>query len=190
MDENKEKELKTEDMHDDHDEHDTSKKERRNKHKEQVEALEKELAEYKDKYLRNLAEFENFKKRMHNERIQDRKYASKSLIGEILNPLDQLDRIVNMATDNELLKNFLIGFKMINDQLFQVLQADGIKEIDAKLKPFDPNIHHAIEKVSHPEQPNGIVIEVVQKGYMYKDQLIRPAMVKVNEWSEENGKDK
>lgn len=190
MDENKEKELKTEDMHDDHDEHDTSKKERRNKHKEQVEALEKELAEYKDKYLRNLAEFENFKKRMHNERIQDRKYASKALIGEILNPLDQLDRIVNMATDNELLKNFLIGFKMINDQLFQVLQADGIKEIDAKQKPFDPNIHHAIEKVSHPEQPNGIVIEVVQKGYMYKDQLIRPAMVKVNEWSEEYGKDK
>lgn len=189
MDDNKEKELKTEDMHEDI-EHEASKKEKRNKHKEQIEALEKEVAEYKDKYLRNLAELENFKKRMHHERIQDRKYASKSLISDLLNPLDQLDRIVNMPTDNELLKNFLIGFKMINDQLFNVLNADGIKEIDAKGKPFDPNIHHAIEKVSHLEQPNGIVIEVVQKGYMYKEQLIRPAMVKVNEWSEENGKDK
>jgi molecular chaperone GrpE len=95
-----------------------------------------------------------------------------------------------MTTDNELLKNFLIGFKMINDQLFNVLNTDGVKEIEALNTPFEPNVHHAIEKVENKEKPNGIVIEVVQKGYTYKDQLLRPAMVKVNEWSEENGKDK
>lgn len=185
MDETKEKVVNQETVHEEE-----TKKEKRNKHKEQVDALELEIKDLKDKMLRNAAELENFKKRMHNERINDRKYASKNLIGEILNPLDQLDRIVNMTTDNDLLKNFLIGFKMINDQLFNVLSSDGLKEIEALNKPFDPNLHHAIEKVENKEKENGIVIEVVQKGYTYKEQLLRPAMVKVNEWSEENGKDK
>lgn len=190
MEDNKEKEMKdTEFVHDEDVHEEPHKKEKRNKHKEQIDQLENELKDIKDKMLRNAAELENFKKRMHNERIQERKYASKHLIGEILNPLDQLDKIVNMTTDNELLKNFLIGFKMINDQIYNVLISDGLKEIQALNKPFDPNTHHAIEKISDKEKENGIVIEVVQKGYTYKDQLLRPAMVKINEWSEENGKD-
>ncbi|MDY0075076.1 MAG: nucleotide exchange factor GrpE [Acholeplasmataceae bacterium] len=171
-------------------EHEASKKERKNKQKEHIEQLENEVTSLKDKLLRNAAELENFKKRMHQERITDRKYASKNLILELLNPLDQLDRIVSMTTDNELLKSFLVGFKMINDQFFNTLQADGVKEIEALNKPFDPNIHHAIEKIEDKEKENGLVLEVIQKGYYYKDQLLRPAMVKVNEWSEENGKDK
>ena len=185
MDETKETVVNQKTVHEEE-----TKKEKRNKHKEQVDALEQEIKDLKDKMLRNAAELENFKKRMHNERINDRKYASKNLVGEILNPLDQLDRIVNMTTDNDLLKNFLIGFKMVNDQLFNVLSSDGLKEIEALNKPFDPNVHHAIEKVENKEKENGIVIEVVQKGYTYKEQLLRPAMVKVNEWSEEYGKDK
>ncbi len=190
MEDNKEKEIKDTELEHDEDVHEEPhKKEKRNKHKEQIDQLENELKEIKDKMLRNAAELENFKKRMHNERIQERKYASKHLIGEILNPLDQLDKIVNMTTDNELLKNFLIGFKMINDQIYNVLTSDGLKEIQALNQHFDPNIHHAIEKISDKEKENGIVIEVVQKGYTYKDQLLRPAMVKINEWSEENGKD-
>jgi molecular chaperone GrpE len=182
------KDLIKEDMHEEtHDE--STKKEKKNKHKEQVEKLEAEIKDLKDKMLRNAAELENFKKRMHQEKIQDRKYASKNLIGDMLLPLDQLNKVVNMPTDNELLKNFLYGFKMINDQFFNVLVQDGLKEIEALNLPFNPNVHYAIEKVSDKEKPNGINIEVIQKGYMYKDQLLRPAMVKINEWSEENGKD-
>ncbi|RJX26645.1 MAG: nucleotide exchange factor GrpE [Acholeplasma sp.] len=189
MEDNKEKEIKDINLEHDNDVHEeVHKKEKRNKHKEQIDQLENELKEIKDKMLRNAAELENFKKRMHNERIQERKYASKYLIGEILNPLDQLDKIVNMTTENDLLKNFLIGFKMINDQIYNVLISDGLKEIQALNKPFDPYLHHAIEKISDKEKENGIVIDVIQKGYMYKDQLLRPAMVKINEWSEENGK--
>lgn len=169
--------------------HEETKKEKRNKHKEQVDALEQEIKSLNDKLLRNAAELDNFKKRIQAERILDRKYASKNLINDLLTPLDQLNRIVNLSTDNDLLKNFLIGFKMINDQLFNVLTSDGMKEIEALNKPFDPNMHHAIEKVSIKDKDNGIVIEVIQKGYIYKEQLLRPAMVKVNEWSEENGKD-
>lgn len=167
-----------------------SKKEKKNKQKEVVEKLEAEVVFYKDKYLRSQAELENFKKRMQQERIQDRKYASKNLIGDLLVALDQLNTAVNMKTDNDLLKNFLIGFKMINDQLFNVLFQDGLKEIEALDKPFDPNLHYAVDKVSILDKPNGTNIEVMQKGYTYKDQLLRPAMVKINEWSEENGKDK
>jgi molecular chaperone GrpE len=166
------------------------KKEKKNKHKEQIEKLEIEVKVLKDKLLRNVAELENFKKRIQAERINDRKYASKNLIADILNPLDQMDKVVNMQTENDLLKNFLIGFKMINDQLKNVLVSDGLKEIDANNKKFDPNYHYAIEKVSDQEKENGIVIEVIQKGYTYKEQLLRPAMVKINEWSDENGKDK
>jgi molecular chaperone GrpE len=166
------------------------KKERKNKHKEQVEQLELELKNYKDKLLRNAAELENFKKRMNQERINDRKYASKNLITDILSPLEQMNKVVNMDTDNDLLKNFLIGFKMINDQFYSILEQDGLKEIDALNKPFDPKLHHAIENICDLDQPNGINLEVVSKGYTYKEQILRPAMVKVNEWSEENGKNK
>ena len=166
------------------------KKDKKIKHKEQVEKLENEVKDLKDKLLRNAAELENFKKRVHAERIQERKYASKNLIGDILNPLDQMNKVVNMPTEDPMLKNFLIGFKMINDSLYNVLISDGLKEIDALNQPFNPNYHYAIEKVCNKEKPNGINLEVIQKGYTYKDQLLRPAMVKINEWSEEeNGKD-
>lgn len=185
MEDNKKVESEQEIVHDDKEEH---KKEKRNRHKEQVDKLESEIVELKDRLLRNAAELENFKKRMQQERIQERKYASKTLISDILSPLEQLNMAVNMKTDNDLLKNFLIGFKMINDSLYAVLQNDGLKEIDALMKPFDPNVHYAIEKIHDPAQPNGINVEVIQKGYTYKDQLLRPAMVKINEWSEEHGK--
>jgi len=172
------------------DEAHAQKKEKKNKHKEQIEQLEFEVKSYRDKLLRNAAELENFKKRMNQERINDRKYASKNLIADILNPLEQMNQVVNMNTDNDLLRNFLIGFKMINDQFYSILEQDGLKEIDALNKPFDPKLHHAIENVSHLDQPNGVNLVVVSKGYTYKEQILRPAMVKVNEWSEENGKDK
>ncbi len=190
MEDNKEKKVEQDQvLHEEHDEHDEHKKERKNKYKEQIEKLEEQVAELKDKYLRSIAEQENIKKRIHNERIQERKYASKNLIGDMLNPLDQMNKIVSMKTENELLKNFLIGFKMVNDQFYSVLEKEGVKEIDALNKPFDPNYHYALEKVSNKDLPNGINLEVIQKGYTYKDQLLRPAMVKINEWSDENGKD-
>lgn len=199
MEDNKEKEIKKEVKQETskeqpvetpvEDKETSSKKEKKNKHKEQLENLENEINQLKDKLLRNAAELENFKKRMNQERINDRKYASKTLISDILNPLDQLNKVVNMPTDNEALKNFLIGFKMINDQFYNILFQDGLKEIEALNQMFDPKVHYAIEKTNDKEKPNGINLEVIQKGYTYKEQLLRPAMVKVNEWSDENGKD-
>ena len=190
MEDQKEKEILTEqDQKQETESHEETKKEKKNKHKEQIEKLESEVKEMKDKWLRSVAELENFKKRMTQERINERKFASKNLIADLLVPLEQFNRAVSMETENDLLKNFLIGFKMINEQFYNVLIQDGLKEIDALNKPFDPNYHYAIEKESNKDKPNGINLEVIQKGYTYKEQILRPAMVKVNEWSEENGKD-
>lgn len=167
----------------------TIKKKKSSEH-EKIEQLEQQVKELNDKYLRALAETENVKKRMQNERAIERKYAAANLASELLVPFEQFAKIVEFPTDNDLLKNFLIGFKMIKDQFQQVLENEGIKEIKALNEMFDPNIHHAIEKDSNKELPSGIITEVLQKGYYYKDRVLRPAMVKVNEWSEDqNGKD-
>lgn len=156
------------------------------KPKEQIERLVVENYELNERYLKSKAELENFKKRNTEERIRDRKFVSSILIADLLNPLDQLKKVVEMETKDKTLNNFLIGFKMINDQIYQVLEKDGLKEIDALGKEFNPNFHYAVEKESNKEVENGIITQVTQIGYTYKERILRPAMVKVNEWSEEN----
>ncbi len=157
------------------------KKEKRNKLKEKLEAQEKINAELKDKLLRNAAELENFKRRMNEERVKDRKYASCDLVSDLVSILANLDKCVNMETEDQMLKNFLIGFKMINNQLFDRLYQDGLEEIKVeKGMAFDPNIHHAIETTEVEGIESNVITEVVQKGYKYKDRIIKPAMVKVN----------
>ena len=157
------------------------KKEKKNKHKEKIELLEKQNAELKDKLLRNAAELENFKRRTNEERVRDRKYASCDLVNDLVSILANLDKCVNMETDEPMLKNFLIGFKMIDKQLFDRLYQDGLEDIKAEIgMAFDPNIHHAIENTEIEGQESNTITEVVQKGYKYKDRIIKPAMVKVN----------
>lgn len=121
---------------------------------------------------------------MNQERITDRKYAAMDLIHDLLIPLDQLRKVVSMEVDDPMLKNYLIGFKMINDQIYDQLEAYGLKEIKAVGETFDPKVHHAVEKDNNSDVENNIITEEIQKGYMYKDRILRPAMVKVNEWSE------
>ena len=161
----------------------TSKSKKNNKKNKQESSkkLEEKIAILSDQLLRNKAELENFKKRNNEERIKDRVYASVDLITNLLNPLDMLKQVVNIEQDNELLKNYLIGFKMISEQIFLTLEKDGLKEIDALNKSFDPKFHYAVEKTLDETKPSGIVLEVEQKGYIYKDKVIRPAMVKINE---------
>jgi len=157
------------------------KKEKKNRLKEKLDAVEATNAELKDKLLRNAAELENFKRRMNEERIKERKYASCDLVTDLVSILTNLDKCVNMETDDPMLKNFLIGFKMINNQLFDRLYQDGLEEIKVSVgEDFDPNIHHAIETTEVEGIESNKITEVVQKGYKYKDRIIKPAMVKVN----------
>src|SRR5690606_585428 len=105
------------------------KKDKKHAHLEKIHELEAQVKELNDKYLRALAEMENYKKRIQNERQTERKYAASHFANELLVPYEQLVKVVEFPTDNELLKNFLIGFKMIKDQFQQILENEGVKEI-------------------------------------------------------------
>lgn len=168
-----------------------TKKEIKNTQEERIQQLANQVIDLEEKLLRNSAELENFKKRVQQERINERKYAFEPLLLDILEPIEQFSKVVNLDVEDPQLKNFLIGFKMISDQFTQVLKDNNVNEIEALNKPFDPKEHYAIEKENNKDKENGINIEVIRKGYTYKDRILRPALVKVNEWSEiENGENK
>jgi len=163
-----------------------SKKTKKDKKQQEIDDLKLEVAKYQEEFLKSKADLENYKKRINDERIKDRKYAATNLISDLLMPLDQLKKVVNVEVDDDKLKNYLIGFKMISNQIYQVLEDDGLKEIKALNEKFDPNYHYAVEKENNKEIEDGIITEVINIGYTYKERILRPAMVKVNEWSEEN----
>ena len=157
-----------------------TKKEKKNKQKEKIEALEAEVAVLKDKLLRNQAELENFKRRTNEERIKERKYANLGLVSDLISIVENLDKCVNLEVSDPTLKNFLIGFQMINNQIFDLLHREGLEDIKALNEAFDPNIHHAVEQVEVEGVESGVITEVMTKGYKFKDRVIKPAMVKVN----------
>lgn len=145
-----------------------------------------ELQKITNSYLRVLADFENFKKRTNEERIKERKYVYQSLFEKMINIVDIFDKAVNMQTDDEKLNNFLIGFKMINDNLKQILEAEGVKKINTANQKFDPNFHHAMETDWDETKEENVILSELQTGYMYKDRLLRPSLVKVNQKTKGN----
>lgn len=158
----------------------TSPKKEKNKYKEKIAELEAELAKNKEDYLRVLADMQNTKKRLSEEQTKDRKYASQKVIGELINPIDMLIKIVNAPAPNPEIGNYLIGFQMIANQLISVLEAEGLSEIKAADQVFDPMKMHAMATIETNDIPKDQVVEVLQAGYMYKDRVLRPAMVKVS----------
>lgn len=160
--------------------------------KEKIKALEEELeeqirvaADATDKYLRYAAEVENFKKRILDERNKERKYASYGLISELIQPLEYLNASVNMQTEDQMLKNFLFGFQMINKQLFDALEKDGLKVIECNVgDEFNPAIHQALEVIYEEDKEDNTILQVMQRGYIYNDRIVRPSMVKVNKKGE------
>lgn len=148
--------------------------------KEQIASLELELANVKNEMLLDRAELENFKRRTNDERIKDRKYANQSLLSDMINVIDIFDKAVSSNTEDELLKKYLLGFKMINMQLQQVMNDYGVQKIKDLGEKFNPNIHQAVETVEVEGVEEGQVVEVVMQGYMYKDRVLRPSMVKVS----------
>ncbi|WP_349401922.1 heat shock protein GrpE [Candidatus Phytoplasma solani] len=149
---------------------------------------EQQKKEFDDELLKKQAELINFKKRLHQQKAQEVKYASGNLISNLLLPLEQLEKVLEFSTDNELLKKYLSGFQMIQQQIKNILQEEGVEEIKALNVIFDPALHHALETISDPQKPNKTNLKVLQKGYLYKEKILRPAMVQVNEWSDKNGK--
>ena len=134
-------------------------------------------------FLRNQAELQNYKKRKEEETAKIMKYKNEDLIKEMLTIIDNFERAIKM--DNQDLSDevskFLSGFKLIYTNMLNILERYDVKEINAEGIEFDPNFHHAVLTEHDETKPAGVVLEVLQKGYIYKDRVIRPAMVKVNE---------
>lgn len=147
---------------------------------EEKQKLQEEVKRLNDLYLRTLAETENFKKRINEERIRERKYATQSLMEKMINTLDIFDKVVNVKTDDEKLKNFLIGFEMINNQLKQIVADEGVKPIESLGVKFNPSFHHAVETAWEEDKEEDIILEELQRGYTFKDRVLRAALVKVN----------
>ncbi len=162
-----------------------------NKYKKKIHHLE-EVISKKDEEIENLqnemlkdrAELENFKKRTADERLKERKYANQYLIEDLLDMIDIFDTQVNKEVDDDKLKKYLMGFKMIDEQIKDILNRYGLTKIECLNKEFNPAFHEAIETVEGDE--DGIIIEVVRNGYMYKDRVIRPSKVKVTKTKEES----
>lgn len=145
--------------------------------KEIPEAAESEEDSMTVKYMRLLADFQNFKKRTAKERDDICQYANENIMTELLQVLDNFER----ALEHDCLDDkYRDGMEMIFRQLTDVLQKAGLKEIEALGEDFDPNFHNAVMTEDNPDYESGKVSDVMQKGYTLNNKVIRPSMVKVN----------
>ncbi len=149
--------------------------------KAENEALRKELDTAKNAYYKAYADTENVKRRLQQEFDTANKYKLQSFGKEILPVIDNLERALQVHSDDESVKSYVKGFEMIYTQLCELLNKEGISEIEALDKPFDPNFHQALMQESREGIDSGMVLEVLQKGYMLKDRILRPTLVKVSE---------
>lgn len=141
------------------------------------------IKELEEKLVRNQAELINYKRRKDDEVSRMLKYSQEDIILEILPIIDNFERAIKLDDNNleDELSKFLNGFKMIYTNLIEVLNKYEVKEIEALGKEFDPTYHQAVLTDKDESKAPGTVLEVLQKGYMYKDKVIRVSMVKVNE---------
>ena len=173
MEENKNEEIKEEKKAEEPKEH---KKE--HKKDKKLEELQNEVNTLKDKNMRIAAEMVNTLRRKDEETNRLLKYSNESLITELLPVIDNFERALNVdATSNDI-ESYQKGMTMIYNSLKNILEKFEVKEIEAIDKEFDPSFHQAVMQEEKEGTKENIVIEVLQKGYTYKDKVIRPAMVK------------
>jgi molecular chaperone GrpE len=137
--------------------------------------------EGQDKMLRHQADLENTRKRLDREKQEFIKFANEGLILNLLNVLDDLERTVDLAESTKQdLPAFLKGIEMILAHLYEMLKEHGVKPIEAEGKIFDPNYHEALMQVENKDLPEHTIVEVLQKGYLIYERILRTAKVKVS----------
>lgn len=148
---------------------------------EKIADLTKQLADAKNDYFKAYADAENRKKRLQQDYETNMKYRIQSFALDILPAMDNFEKALEVSPEDENLKNYVTGFKMIYDQLLNALNKEGVEVIEALNQPFDPNFHHAImtEKVDGVEKD--MVLQELRKGYKLKDRVLRATYVKVSE---------
>ena len=150
---------------------------------ETVELLSNRIKELEDTVLRTQAELLNYRKRKDEETARILKYAEEDVLSGFLPIVDNFERAISMDDNNfgDETSKFLEGFRMVYNQTKALLEKFEVREIDCLDKEFNPATCQAISMEKNPEKPSGIVLKVYQKGYMYKDKVLRHAMVIVNE---------
>ncbi len=157
-----------------------SKKSSNKKVDEQIEELELQLAEARDKHLRLFAEFENFKKRNTRERFELMKTAAQETMTTILPVLDDFDRAKKAAEDKNTSEQLSEGILMVYNKLYTILGNKGLTPMESTGKEFDPELHEAITEIPSPsEDMKGKVVDTVENGYYLNDKIIRFAKVVV-----------
>ena len=147
---------------------------------DKVKKLEAELEEWKNSYTRKLAEFQNFTKRKENEVAEMRKYASEGIVVKLLDNVDNLERAVDASKESQNFDSLIEGVNMILNNLKNLLTEEGVEEIEAAGKEYDPYEHKAMITENKEELDDNVVVQVFQKGYKMKGKVVRPAMVTVN----------
>ena len=145
---------------------------------EKLRSVQKDLEELKDRHLRKLAEFENMRKRAEREKGEYFRSALGNFLLDLFPISDSFDRALSHAPDDALQTDFGQGVAMIRRQFDELFKKYGVAEVDTS-GPFDPNVHEAVATESAPGVPKDKILEVLRKGYLLNDKLLRPALVKV-----------
>ncbi|MEY9091718.1 nucleotide exchange factor GrpE [Paenibacillus sp. RC84] len=146
----------------------------------ELDELRKAAEESQQRLLRAQADFDNFRRRTRQEKEEFAKYASLKLIEQMLPVIDNFDRALVSSRETQDFEALTKGIEMVYRQLEQLMTQEGLTPIEAVGQPFNPEFHQAIMQVESDDYEEGIVVEEVQKGYMLKDKVIRPSMVKVS----------
>ncbi|WP_017811855.1 nucleotide exchange factor GrpE [Paenibacillus shenyangensis] len=146
----------------------------------ELERVQAHADDQTQRLLRAQADFDNFRRRTQKEKEELAKYASAQLITELIPVIDNFERAMATKPENPELESFSKGVDMIFRQLSDVLKNTGLTPMEAVGQPFNPEFHQAVMQVESDEYEEGIVVEELQKGYVLKDKVIRPAMVKVS----------
>jgi len=148
---------------------------------EKIAELEAKLEEAENRNLRQIADFENFKRRARLDQETAATYRAQSLVSDLLPALDNFERALQIEATNDQAKSIIQGVEMVYRSIMDALKKEGVEPIEAVGQQFDPNVHQAVMQVSEPDAESNVVLEEFQKGYKLKDRVIRPSMVKVNE---------
>lgn len=147
---------------------------------DQLEKLEKENEELKNKVLRVQADYDNFRRRTREQTAAASKYKAQGLAEKLLPAIDSFERAMEVNVEGEEAKSLLKGLEIVQRQLKEAFEQENVKEIEALGESFDPEYHQAVMSVEDDQADSNTVIEVMQKGYVLNDRVLRPAMVKVS----------
>lgn len=148
---------------------------------QEIQQLKGKLEEADNRILRLQADFDNFRRRTRLDQEAGEKYRAQKLITDLLPALDNFERAMKVEADNEQVKSLLQGMDMVYRGMVDALKKEGVEPIEAVGKEFDPHLHQAVMQGEDENYGSNIVTDEFQKGYLLKDRVIRPSMVKVNQ---------